>query len=177
MKKEYVGWLFAVIVLSVLLAVSIFLGVTGYFSSVTYLVSHSDLVVGDNVVVHVLPNQASVFSFTFDGAYLPDETIPHTIQISASNLNADVRVRVKAVVFGLDDVTPFEFVTNEHFEKQADGYYYFDDVLTGGNKITFSNYIIMPDSNDFVSNQKYVVTFVVETLETKFDESIWKPVQ
>ena len=64
--KKSIGWLFAVITLSVLLAVSVVLGVTGYFSSVTYLSSPSDLVVGDNVTISVKENETSVASFTFE---------------------------------------------------------------------------------------------------------------
>ncbi len=173
MKKKDIAWFFAVIVLSALLAVSIILGVTGYFSSVTFLKSAADLKVGDTVQISVLPNQANVASYSFDGAYFPNELIPQVVQIDAKNLNADVFVRVKAKVFGEDGVE-FGFVTPEHFEKAEDGYYYFDDVLTGGSKITFCTYLITPEENKFVSNAKYILSFIVETLESKYDINIWK---
>ncbi|MBP3431498.1 MAG: hypothetical protein J6K39_01410 [Clostridia bacterium] len=177
MKKERVGWIFAVVILSVLLVVSVFLGVTGYFSSIIYLKSNSDLVVGDSVSISVRPNQTSVVSFTFDGGYLSNENIPQLVQINAADLNSELRVRVKATVFGLDENTDFEFITTSHFEQAEDGYYYFDDVLKGGNKITFCNYLKIPEDNDFSSGEKYILTIVVETLETKYDENIWKNVQ
>lgn len=178
MKKSSIPWLFAVIGLSVLLAISVYLGLSGYYFSTAFLHSKSDVVVGNSVVIKVLPNQSNVVSFTFDGAYLPDEKISQVVQIEASDLNADVAVRVKAVVFGGEQEGGFEFVTTEHFEEADDGYYYFDDVLKGGNKMTFCNYLKVPKEANFVGNEKYVLSLVVETLESRFDVGeIWKKVQ
>ena len=174
MQKKDVAWLFAVIILSVGLVVSVVLGVTGYFSSMTFLGTKGDLVIGDTLSVSVKPNQASVASFTFDGSFLPNENLPQTIQISSETLDADLRVRVKAKLFGAEGENVFDFITTEHFEKAEDGYYYFDDVLHGGNKITFCNYLVTPKEVTFYSGEKYILTIVVETLETKFEENIWK---
>ncbi len=178
MKKNSVGWLFAVIILSFLLILSVILGFSGYFFSVAYYNSPSDMVVGDNISIAVLPNQASVASLTFDGSYLPKENIPQTIQINAQDLNSEVRVRIKALVFGAGGETQFGFVTSTHFEKAEDGYYYYDGVLSGGNKITFCNYLVMTDDSEFKSSEKYILSFVVETLETKFyEQNVWENIQ
>lgn len=174
MQKKDVAWLFAVLILSAGLVVSIVLGVTGYFSSATFLSSKSDLEIGDTLVIGVKPNEASVASLTFDGSFLPNENLPQTIQINSENLDADLKVRVKAKLFGAEGENLFDFITTEHFEKAEDGYYYFDDVLHGGNKITFCNYFVTPKDVTFYSGEKYVLTVVVETLETKFEENIWK---
>lgn len=178
MKKRSVAWLFIVIGLSVLLAISVYLGLSGYYFSTAFLHSNSDIVVGDFVTINVLPNQSNVASFTFDGGYLPEEKISQVVQIEASDLNADVAVRVKAVVFGAEQESQFEFVTTEHFEEADDGYYYFNGVLNGGNKVTFCNYLKVPKGSKFVGNEKYVLSLVVETLESRFDvDEIWKKVQ
>lgn len=175
MKKSNVAWLFAVIVLSVFLVISLILGFGGFFSSVSYMHSNCDMSVGDKFSIAVYPNQASVASLTFEGSYLPNETIPQVVQINAQDLNSDVNVRVKARVFGLSKEIELDFVTTEHFEKADDGYYYFDDTLKGGNKITFSNYITFPQNGEFESGKKYILTIVAETLETKYGgENIWK---
>lgn len=174
MQKKDVAWLFAVIILGVALIVSIVLGTMGYFSSLTFLNAKSDLVIGDTLSIAVRPNEASVASLTFDGSFLPNENIPQTIQISSEILNADVRVRVKAKIFGAEQEADFDFITTDHFEKAEDGYYYFDDTLHGGNKITFCNYIVTPKETTFYSGEKYVLTIVVETLETKYGETIWE---
>lgn len=177
MKKSSVAWLFAVIVLSILLVISIILGMTGFYFSVSYLNSPSDIVVGDSMSISVLPNQSSVASFTFDGGYLPNEVIPQFIFINAQDLNSNVRVRVKAKVFGAPNLSTLDFVTTEHFVKENDGYYYFDEVLKGGNKVTFSTYLLIPSDVDLSSNEKYILTIAVETLDESLDyEKIWKNV-
>lgn len=174
MQKKDIAWLFAVIILSVALVVCVVLGVTGYFSALTFLHSKSDLVIGETISIGIEPNQASVASFTFDGSFLPNENLPQTVQINALDLNTDVRVRVKAKIFGQEEEQTFDFITTDHFEKAEDGYYYFDDILHGGNKITFCNYIVTPKEATFYSGEKYVLTIIVETLESKYDENIWK---
>ena len=174
MQKKDIAWLFAVIILAAALIISIVLGVMGYLSSMTFMTTKSDLEIGDTISIGVEPNQASVASFTFDGSFLPNENLPQTIQINALDLNADVRVRVKAKIFGEDNKTEFDFITTEHFEKAEDGYYYFDDILHGGNKITFCNYIVTPKDANFFSGEKYILSVIVETLESKYDQNIWK---
>lgn len=173
MTKKDVAWLFACIVLGALLAVSLALGLTGFFSSATYLYTDTDLKVGDTINIAVKPNQAAVAALTFDGAYLPNEKIPQTIQINAENLNTDVYVRVKSKVFGKGE-NHFDFVASQHFEKAEDGYYYYDQALSGGNKITFCTYLLTPEDGTYVSQEKYVLSVIVETLETKYDKNIWK---
>lgn len=176
MKKNVVPWIFAVIVLTGLLILSVILGMSGYYFSISYMYSNSDLVVGNNLSIGVEPNQSNVASFTFDGAYFPNEKVPQVVQINASDLNTDVAVRVKARVFGESDAD-IGFVTTEHFEEAEDGYFYYDGVLKGGNKITFCTYVVMPSSLNFVKNEKYILTFVVETLDSNLEvDSIWKKV-
>ncbi len=172
MNKKDFAWLFACIVLVVLLIISVILGLTGFYSSVTYLKSSTDLTVGDTVVVKVEENQASVVSFTVDGSYLPGESIPQVVQICAQNLDDEIYVRVKAEVFGLEG-GEFDFTTTSHFQKAEDGYYYFDEVLSGGNKITFCTNIITPQDGSFVSEEKYILSIVVETVDADYVENIW----
>ena len=160
MTKKDIAWLFACIVLAILLAVSLVLGFTGFFSSATYLTTDTDLKVGDTINIAVKPNQATVAALTFDGGYLPNEKIPQTIQINAENLDSEVFVRVKCIVFGEGD-NHFDFVTSQHFEEEEDGYYYFDQTLSGGNKITFCTYLLSPADSRFVSKEKYVLSVVI----------------
>ncbi len=174
MQKKDIAWLFAVILLAVALIVTIVLGVMGYFSSMTFLTRDGDLVIGDTISIAVQPNQASVASLTFDGSFLPNENLPQTVQISGETLGSDVRVRVKAKIFGVEKEASFDFITTDHFEKQSDGYYYFDDILHGGNKITFCNYVVTPKDVDLISGEKYVLTIVVETLDARVQENIWQ---
>lgn len=177
MKKSNVAWTFAVVVLSLLLILSVILGMSGYYFSVNYLNSNSDLIVGDTFSIGVDANQSNVVSFTIDGGYLPNEVIPQVIHINGENLNKDVYLRVKAEIFGVPNFAEIDFITTQHFEKLDDGYYYYDEVLKGGNKVTFATYVVIPPEIDLSSDEKYIVSIVVETLESDVDvENIWKNV-
>ena len=176
MKKQTIPWLFSVVVLSFSLVVSVVLGFTGYYFSVSYINSNSDIAVGDSVNIAVLPNQSNVIALTFDGAYLPNEVIPQVVQINAEKLNVDVRVRVKAKVFGHEKQGQMDFVTTGHFDKANDGYYYFDNVLRGGEKVTFCNYLVFPQAEEYLSQEKYILTIIVETVDVNL-QNIWQSVE
>lgn len=174
MDKKDIAWLFAVIFVSVLLIVSIVLGLNGYYYSIAFTNTNAEFKVGDSVVISVKPNQCEVVSFTFDGAFLPNEKIPHVIQIKANKLDSNLKIRVKAQIFGMSEERNFDFITTNHFARGLDGYYYFDDVLQGGSKLTFSNFIVMPEDSDFRSQEKYVLSVIVETLDASLDvDNIW----
>lgn len=164
MNKSNIGWLFAVIALAILLIVSIILGVNGYFFSMSFTKLNSDISVGKTSTIEVLPDEASVLSFTFDGSYLPNEKIPQKIQISAKNAENDTLIRIKAKVFGDAFEEKLEFSTTENFNFDGE-YYYYKDVLGVGGKVLFCDYIQIPLENNFSSKEKYILTIVVESAE------------
>ncbi len=175
MKKSTYPWIFSVVVLTVLLVITFFLGYTGYFFSLSYLSSETDLTLGDSVLINISPNETSVVSYTFDGAYLPGERLEQIVQIKASDLESDLRVRVKAEVFSEDETFAFDFVTTEDFVRADDGYFYLNGSLAAGNKTTFCTSVILPSETVFSSGKKYVLSIIVENLEDKFDvDTIWQ---
>ncbi len=140
----------------------------------SYIRSDSDLTVGDTISIIVQNNSAAVASVTMDGGFLQNESVPQIVQINAQNLKGAVNVRVKAELFGGENIA-FDFVTTDHFVKDVDGYYYLDTPLQEGNKATFCSYIVIPEGVQLVSSKKYILTFVVETLNVENDaELIWK---
>ena len=175
MKKSSYPWLFSIIILSVLLVISLILGFTGYFFSLSMMKTSSDLSLGDTVCLNVEPNEASVVSFTFDGNYLPGEVLPQVIQIKANNIDKNLKVRVKSEAYTENGVIQFDFVTTDEFTKGNDGYFYFNSDLAGGNKITFCNSIVMPEKASFVSKEKYILSVIVENLDSSLPvEEIWQ---
>lgn len=174
MKKSSYPWLFSVIILAVLLIISLILGFTGYFFSLSTIRSSSDLTLGESICINVSPNETSVASFTFDGNYLPGEKLPQVIQIKANNLDKNLKLRVKAEVFSSDKLSKFDFVTTDDFVNKNDGYFYLTGELAGGNKITFSNYVVMPENSVFKSKDKYILSIIVENLDATLPvEDIW----
>ena len=171
MKKTY-PYIFSIIILVILLALSLHLGFSGYFFSVAMYDSASDLTLGETVEVEITPNEASVLSFTLDGSYLPGEKLPQVVQIRASDEDKNMRVRVKAEIFAKENLTPIDFVANENFVKATDGYFYLVDDLASGNKVTFCSYIVLPKDSELQSKEKYILSIVVENVDASL-ENIW----
>ena len=177
MNKSNIAWLFAVIALSILLIVSIILGVNGYYFSMSFISAKSDITIGETAPIEVLPNQASVLSFTFDGSYLPKEKLPQKVQISAVNSDRDLLIRVKTRVFGDETDQKLEFWTDDRFTFDGE-YYTFDEVLGYGGKILFCDYIQIPEKNNLSSKEKYILSIVVEAVENTEENQIrWGFVQ
>ena len=177
MNKSHIGWLFAVIALSILLIVSIVLGMNGYYFSMSFLRAKSDISIGETATIEVLPDEASVLSFTFDGSYLPKERLPQKVQISAVNSNKDLLVRVKSRVFGEETGQNLGFVTDDRFVYDGE-YYVFQDVLGSGGKTLFCEYIQIPEDSNLSSKEKYILSIVVESVENTFENQLkWGFVQ
>lgn len=171
MKKSY-PYIFTIVILTVLLGISLYLGFSGYLFSVAMNNISSDLSLGETVEVEISPNETSVLSFTLDGSYLPNEKIPQVVQIRASDVDKEMRVRVKAEIFARDNLTPIDFVANQNFLKATDGYFYLNGNLADGNKVTFCDYIVIPAEAKLNSKEKYILTIVVENIDASL-ENIW----
>lgn len=177
MNKSNIGWLFAVIALSILLIVSIVLGVNGYFFSMSFMSSKTDIALGETATIELAPEQTSVLSFTFDGSYLPKEKLPQRLQISAINSSVDLLIRVKAQIFGNGTDEKPEFITDEKFLFDGD-YYYLQEPLGAGGKVMFCEYIQIPEDSRLSSKGKYIMTIVVESKENSLEnQQKWGIVQ
>jgi len=177
MNKTHIGWLFAVIALSILLIISIILGMNGYYFSMSFMQSKSDITIGETATIEVLPDQASVLSFTFDGAYLPKERLPQKVQISAVNSDKDLLVRVKTRVFGDETDQKLGFLTDDRFIFDGE-YYTYQNVLGYGGKVLFCEYIQIPEDGNLSSKEKYILSILVESVEnTEENRTKWGLVQ
>ena len=174
MKKSTYPWLFAVVILVILFFIALGLGFSGYFFSLSMAKSYTDLNLGETICLNLEPNEVSVASFTIDGSYMPGEKLPQIIQLKANDLDVALKIRVRAEVFSTNNIIALDFVVGQDFDKASDGYYYYGKELQGGSKITFSNYIVLPESAKLSSKEKYVVSVIVENLNAEFDvNTIW----
>ena len=173
--KSVSGLKVAVIVLSVLLVTSLFLGYTGFFCKFSSKTLATDIKIGDTSLISVKPNETSVLSSSFDGAILPNERIPQVVQIVSADLDTGVFLRVKSRVFGEKIDNEISFLTDERFSLENDGYYYYNSILEGGDKTTFCVAVQLPEDFTVNENKNAVVTIVVETLDENQDiNTIWK---
>lgn len=170
-SKSTYGFIFAIVTLVILLGVSLYLGISGWFySNVSSL--QSDLVLGKTVNIAVEKTGAQVVSFTFSGSYLPRQKLDQYINITNAS-GEGLHIRAKAVVFDASQGEKgLEVGIGEHWT-QNDEYYYFDESLPDSNKIAFATYVKLDDEY-YNSNKSYIVSFIVEALDAKLDRNqIW----
>ena len=170
-SKSTYGFIFAIVLLVILLGISLYLGISGWFFSNTTTLQ-SDLELGKTVNISVAQTGAQAVSFTFPGSYLPGQKLSQYINIT-NNADNDLFIRAKAVVFSYEQgEAALEVGISEHWTQQ-DEYYYFDEALMQSNKIAFATYVKLEDKY-YNSNKSYVVTFIVEALDANLDRTqIW----
>lgn len=171
-SKSTYGFIFAIVVLVILLGISLYLGISGwFFSNVTSL--QSDLELGQTVNISMQKTESKAVSFTFPGSYLPGQKLPQYINIT-NNSDTDLYIRAKAVVFSHEQSeTNLEVGISDHWTQENE-YYYFDEPLLQSNKIAFATYIKLLDDEYYNSNKSYVVTIIVEALDVSLDKTeIW----
>ena len=104
---------------------------------------------------------------------MPGEKLKQNINISAETLTENVFVRVKSCVANGDE--QMQFAVNDKFSFEADGYYYYDGIVMGGDKVSFCEYVLMPNVGELNTNKKNIFTIVVECLGENEDiNKIWK---
>ena len=174
-EKKYYSWLFAVIVLSLLLALSVFLGISGwYFSNEQSKIT--DFKIGNNVELFLNKNSANSVSMNFDGSFISGEKLDQIVAIKNMDQTSDVFVRAKGFVYpSANEYLPITFVTTENWVfNDEDGYYYFKDKVPAQNKISLCSQILLGEDYTLVSTSNYIITFLVEAISTDHTiEAFW----
>ena len=78
--KQFYSWLFAVIVLSVLLVICFYLGISGWFFS-NEKEKVTDFQLGNNIEIEVHKNSANSISLNLNGGYLGGEKLKQVVAI------------------------------------------------------------------------------------------------
>ena len=164
-NKEKASYIFIISILIVMLAVSVYLGLSGWYfiSEQNYV---SDFMVGGSVEVDVKANQASCYSLNLAGDYLPGESLPQTITVKNVTQSDDLCVRAKVYLLGENDTSHSIQLqqTANWLYNEDDGYYYYNDVLAHQNKAVLSSSLVLPNEARLFSNKKYMLCMVFETL-------------
>lgn len=173
--KSFYSWLFAVIILSVLLAISVYLGVSGwYFSNDNSRVT--DFQLGNNIEIAVNKNSANSVSLNFNGSFLSGEKLKQIVAIKNFEQEGDIYVRAKAFVYSSgNEYRPVSLITTQNWVyNDQDGYYYFKESLPFQNKISLCSQIYLDEDFTLSSSENYIITFLVETLSVDHTiEAFW----
>ena len=172
MKKtdKQFGWLFAVITLSCLLALSIYLGVSGWYFSSGFS-QEGDIILGNSVDLSIGKNSATSTSFSFSGGYLEGEKLPQIINIKNAEDDGQLYLRAKVYVFMSDNaIANMSLVTNENWAyNPEDGYYYYNDKLIAQGKIGLATHVVIGEGSSLSGDKKYIMTVLVESLDAQKD--------
>ena len=173
-SKENFGWIFLSFALLILLAISIYLGVSGWFfkTDVSYT---TDLTLGRTVSTNISKNQASTISLTFDGSYLPGERLSQIISVTNIDEESDIYLRAKVYVLsGSGENISMDIVSTANWTyNQSDGYFYYNDLLLLQSKATLCPHVIVPNEN-LQGDHKYILNVVFESLSSEQDvQSLW----
>ena len=170
MKKSFPYLVFSIILLSILLVLSVYLGFNGVFYKKVISNSNLDIKAGETALIEVEENKSFAKTFVVDGVYLSGQTIPQNIEILSQSQN--VFVRAKLLCENCED---FSLTKSEKFSYEDDGYFYYNDILNVGEKAMLTTGIEISSKANLKSGEKYLLTVVVETLAEDVDINLfWK---
>ncbi len=172
LKKSTYGFIFAIVALIIALAVSLYLGLTGWFYSNTSSLQ-SDMQLGSNVDLSLKGTETQSVSFTLNGSYLPGQELKQYINLT-NEFESPIYVRAKALIFSYDLNDPkVELGVNDLWTESGD-YYYFTEALESQNKISVASYVKLLNDEFYDSHKSYVLTIIVEGLDASLDrQQIW----
>lgn len=180
-NKQNIGWIFATVLLAGLLALSLYLGFSGWYfkTDISYT---TDLQVGKTVQVGINGNEASAMSLNLEGSFLPGEKIPQIISVKNLEDEKSISLRAKASIDdGNGNSSSLNIIETVNWTfNEEDGYYYFNDYLSPQNKVGLCSHIFTQDDILLQSSKKYIITFTFECLEEGQDVlAIWgnNPIQ
>jgi hypothetical protein len=174
-NKSNFGWIFASIFLFILLAISVYLGLSGwYFKTESSLTT--DLKIGQTVQLDLDKNSANAVSMNLSGSYLEGQMLPQIISIKNIS-NDDIFVRAKIFIYTSDNQTKKIGVsTSSNWTlDEEEKYYYLNEPLSSSGKVSFCSNIVILDDSGLWSSKDYIVTVVAESLDADQDiSSIWR---
>ena len=173
LSKENFGWIFITSVLTILLGLSIYLGVSGWYFK-TEKSYTTDLEIGKVVQIGVNKNESNAVSFNLDGSFLSGDRLPQYISIKNLDENQNVFLRAKIYIYTGDNQTlKMNMVETVNWTyNYEDDYYYFNDILSPLNKTALCSYIFIDENTQLQT--KYIVTVLIESVGDNQDiNKIW----
>lgn len=165
-KKRVNPATIAIIVLSILLFVSVTVGVTlAYFQADTDVTG--TITLGNPVSINITQGGASVSSLTFTGNAMPGTVYNQAIGVSIPADTSNSLVRAKLTLTDADGATTIvSATTTDSWQQGDDSYYYYKGVATANQSFDFVSKITIPTTltND-AANKVLTVNVVVEAIQ------------
>ena len=179
-SKDNFGWIFTTCALTILLGLSIYLGISGWYFK-TEKSYTTDMMLGKSVQFSVKKNESNSISFNLDGSYLSGDRLPQLVSVKNEDDQSSLYLRAKIFIYSGDNQTlKMNMVETVNWTYKEDGYYYFNNLLTPQNKVALCSYVFIDEETDLQTNTKYIVSIIIESLDsTQQVEQIWgnNPIQ
>ena len=165
-RRSMAGATFAIVALSLLLAGSVVLGVTGAFFTSNQTVTGT-ITLGDPVTISITQGGSAVETLTFTGNALPGTIYDQSISVTSPASTSDAVLRAKLTLANTDTSSANVVATTATgWTINTDDYYYYDGTLTAGNTIDFVTQIEVPTSlTNLDANKTYAISVVVEAIQ------------
>lgn len=172
--RAYHGWLFATVSLLIMLGISIYLGVSGWYFNTDFS-QVCDLELGKNIEVTIKKNQCSTCSFSFSGGVLPGEQLPQVISVRNGAEDGSLYLRAKVYIFMEGNaLAEVSLVNNSNWFYNADGYYYFTEKLNSKGKIGLCSHVMIDERAELCGEKSYITTVAFESLDSSVDPvALW----
>lgn len=176
-KSVRESWfVFTIIMLSILLALSLYLFLQNPF--VTNRPAHSGIIpLGTPLNIKINAVGATTQSVYFKGSVLPNSVVGQEVKITLNAAQENAVARAKAFMFDeFAKYIPIEITTASNWVAGDDGYYYCQEVLSANLVLDFAKDVQIPPADEKLSSaNSYLIHFIIETLpQTANFEEIWK---
>lgn len=156
----------AIVTLSVLLGLSLILGLTAAFFSASRSAT-GDITLGDPVNINITQGGANVEVLTFSGTAMPGTTYDQPIGVSVPTNTSQSVLRCKLSLGNTGSASlPVTATTSEDWVLGDDEYYYYNGSVNSGDTLTFCSSITVPTGlTNADANKVYTITFQVEAIQ------------
>lgn len=156
----------AILVLSILLGLSVALGITGAFFTATRNATGT-ITLGDPVDINISQGGTNVTTLAFDGVAYPGTTYSAPISITAAAGTSEACLRAKVTLTNTDSAAiNVTATTNANWVQGDDDYYYYNGTINAGNTVEFIQSITVPTTlTNEDANKTYSVAIVCEAIQ------------
>ncbi|MBE5746098.1 MAG: hypothetical protein E7359_02295 [Clostridiales bacterium] len=167
-KKRKNASTVAIITLSILLGLSLLLGLTAAFFGANQSAT-GDITLGDPVNINITQGGTNVEAFTFAGTAMPGTTYSQPIGVSIPENSSECVLRCKLTLSNTGEATsfPVKATTSDTWSlNEDDDYYYYNGKAASGDSIDFCTQIEVPkELTNLDANKIYTITFQVEAIQ------------
>ncbi len=171
-KKQQFLFIFSICGLIILLGISIFLGVSGWYYTLEKK-QDFEIANGETMLVEVNKNQSNTLSFLLNGSLLQGQNISQKVNVLNSG-EEGVYLRVKAYTHTMKGDFKCGISALSLWNENADGYYYFQEALNPNARAGVCDAIKLNEEIYLNSQKKYILTLMFETIGESVDvDAFW----